>query len=75
MTIKYGSLEWAVDFLTNCVKELTRIELADDECQKAARKLGLTDFYRHHIEVLTEEICNGCYYSQTSEEYKHTHKE
>lgn len=73
--IKFGSLEWAVDFLTSCVKELTRIELADEEGQKAAQKLGLTGFYEYHIKVLTKEICQGCYYSQDSEEYKKTHPE
>ena len=73
--IKFGSLEWAIDFLTSCVKELTRIELADEEGQKAAKKIGLTGFYEYHIEVLTKEICHGCYYSQDSEEYKRTHQE
>lgn len=73
--IKYGSLEWAIDFLTSCVKELTRIELADEKGQRAAQELGLTDFYKYHIDVLTKEICQGCYHSQDSEEYKRTHKE
>ena len=73
--IKYGSLEWAVDFLTSCVKELTRIELADEEGQKAAQEIGITDYYKYHIDVLTEEICNGSYHSQNSEEYKRTHQE
>lgn len=73
--IKYGSLEWAVDLLKSCVEGLTRIELADEECQKDAERIGVTGFYKHHIKALTEEICNGCYYSQDSEEYKRTHKE
>lgn len=73
--IKYGSLEWAVDFLTSCVEELTKIEMADEKGQEAARKLGLTDFYEYHIKVLTEEICSGSYHSQDSEEYKRTHSD
>lgn len=73
--IKYGSLEWAVDFLKSCVQERMRIELADEAGQKAAKKLGLTDFYDYHIKVLTEEICNGSYYSQESDEYKRTHQD
>lgn len=75
MKIKYGSLEWAVDFLTSCVRELTKIEMADEECQKAAEHLGVTGFYKHHIKVLTEEICCGSYDSQESEKYRRTHPE
>ena len=73
--IKYGSLEWAVDLLKDCVANATKIEMAPKETQKAAKKIGLTDYYQYHIKVLTEEICNGSYCSQDSEEYKRTHKE
>lgn len=51
-------------------------ELVDEYNKDVSiQKMGLTDFYKYHIKVLTEEICNGCYHSQDSEEYKKTHSE
>lgn len=75
MQIKYGSLEWAVDLLKTCVEAKTSIEKSSKKVQKAAEKIGMTAYYNHQINVLTDEICSGCYHSQNSEEYKRTHKE
>ena len=63
MEIKHGSLEWAVDFLKDCVANRAKIEVADKKTQDACNKIGITSFYDYHIEVLTEEICNGVYKS------------
>jgi hypothetical protein len=75
MKIKYGSLEWAVDLLKTCVAAKASLEASTKKVQKAAEKVGITSYYNHQIDVLTDEICSGCYHSQNSEEYKRTHKE
>ena len=73
--IMYGSLEWAVDLLKTCVEAKTGIEKSSKKVQEAAKKIGMTAYYSHQIDVLTEEICQGCYHSQNSEEYRRIHPE